>query len=143
MSNNDMYDIDIFLVGGEPVESKVNRNKKKTYDRKVPNQLYIEMGKRLRMFRNQLDYTQEQMADILGMSVAYYGKVERGVHGLSLAKLVIVNDKLDIDINYLLTGVEKSNLSLDNVLNECPREKRYDMEQLIKYAVSLAGKSDK
>lgn len=138
-----MYDIDIFLVRGEPVESKGNRTEKKVHDRKVPNQLYIEMGKRLRMSRNQLDYTQEQMADILGMSTAYYGKVERGVHGLSLAKLVIVNEKLDIDVNYLLTGIKKSDFSLDKVLNECPREKRYDMEQLIKYAVSLAGKSDK
>lgn len=50
---------------------------------------------------------------------------------------------LCIDINYLLTGIKKSNFSLDKVLNECPREKRYDMEQLIRYAVSLAGKSDK
>lgn len=131
-----------FLVRGEPVESNVN-NKKKIHDRKAPNQLYVEMGKRLRISRNQLDYTQEQMADILGMSTAYYGKVERGVHGLSLAKLVIVNEKLDIDINYLLTGIKKSNFSLDKVLNECPREKRYDMEQLIRYAVILAGKSDK
>lgn len=131
-----------FLVRGEPVESSVN-NKKKIHDRKMPNQLYVDMGKRLRISRNQLDYTQEQMADVLGMSTAYYGKVERGVHGLSLAKLVIINEKLDIDINYLLTGIKKSNFSLDKVLNDCPREKRYDMEQLIRYAISLAGKSGK
>lgn len=102
-----MYDIHIYLlVRGEPVESSVN-NKKKIHNRKAQNELYVEMGKRLRISRNQLDYTQEQVADILGMSTAYYGKVERGVHGLSLAKLVIVNEKLDIDINYLLTGIKK------------------------------------
>lgn len=132
-----MYDIDIFLLRGEPVELENNIDK-----RKVPNSLYVEMGKRLRKSRIQANYTQEQMAEILEMSTAYYGKVERGVHGLSLAKLVIVNEKLDIDINYLLTGVPKSYFSLDKALSECPRKKRYDMEQLIKYAISLASKSD-
>ena len=34
------------------------------------------------------------MAEILEISTTYYGKVERGVHGLSLAKLVIINQKL-------------------------------------------------
>lgn len=110
--------------------------------RKTPNLLYVDMGKRLRIFRIQSNYTQEQMAEILGMSTAYYGKVERGVHGLSLAKLVIVNEKLDIDINYLLMGVEKNSFSVDKILNECPREKRYDMEQLIKYAVNLVRRSE-
>ena len=35
-----------------------------------------------------LNYTQEQMAEILEISSAYYGKVERGIHGLSLKKLM-------------------------------------------------------
>ena len=84
---------------------ELDKNEKNV--RKTPNLLYVDIGKRLRIFRIQSNYTQEQMAEIVGMSTAYYGKVERGVHGLSLAKLVIVNEKLDIDINYLLTGVEK------------------------------------
>lgn len=85
------------------------------------------MGKRLRILRIELNYTQEQMAEILEMSSAYYGKIERGIHGLSLDKLVIVNKKLDIDINYLLTGVKRGDFSLDKVLMECPRTKRYDI----------------
>lgn len=105
--------------------------------------LYADIGKRLRAFRIQLNYTQEQMAEILEMSSAYYGKVERGLHGLSLNKLVIINKKLDIDINYLLTGVKKGNISLDEVIIECPRNKRYDMEQLIKYALNLAKEIEK
>lgn len=73
------------------------------------NRLYVEMGKRLRIYRIELNYTQEQMSEILEMSSAYYGKVERGVHGLSLEKII----------------------------DECPKSKRYDMEQLIKYAGNL------
>ena len=83
------------------------------------------------------DNTQEQMSEILEMSSAYYGKVERGVHGLSLEKLVLVNKKLDVDINYLLTGIRRSEVSLEKIIDECPKSKRYDMEQLIKHAGNL------
>lgn len=55
-------------------------------------ELYIEMGSRIRQARRTHDYTQEQLAEMLGISTAYYGKIERGVHGISLEKLVIVSD---------------------------------------------------
>lgn len=67
-------------------------------------QLYIDMGSRLRQERVRLNYTQEQIAEVLNMSTAYYGKIERGVHGLSLQKLLLINQKLKIDITYLITG---------------------------------------
>lgn len=102
------------------------------------NSLYLEMGKRLRILRIELNYTQEQMSEILEISSAYYGKVERGVHGLSLEKLVLANKKLDIDINYLLTGTKRSEIVIEKAIDECPKNKRYDLEQLIKYAMNLA-----
>lgn len=110
---------------------------------KTTNPLYVEMGRRLRILRIRLDYTQEQMSEILEMSSAYYGKVERGIHGLSLEKLVLVNKKLDLDINYLLTGNRRNEISLDEIIEQCPKNKRYDMEQLIKYAIDLAKESEK
>ena len=82
------------------------------------------------------------MSEILELSSAYYGKVERGIHGLSLEKLVLANKKLDIDINYLLTGVKRGEIALDKVIDECPKNKRYDMEQLIRYAINLAKESE-
>lgn len=90
----------------------------------TPNPFYAEVGKRLRISRISLNYTQEQMAEILEISTTYYGKVERGVHGLSLAKLVIINQKLDIDINYLLTGVKRGEVELKDIMSRCPREKK-------------------
>ena len=112
----------------------MEKNSKKHSSSKA---LYIEMGKRLRIIRIQLNYTQEQLAEILGLSTPYYGKVERGEYGLSLEKLVVVNKKLDVDIIFLLTGIKRSDFSLDKIINECPKEKRYDLEQLIKYAANL------
>lgn len=117
---------------------EANTNKlPKTKHSKKQNPLYVDIGKRLRIMRIELDYTQEQMAELLEISSAYYGKVERGIHGLSIEKLVIINRKLDIDINYLLTGVKQSGMPWDKIWEECPKEKRYDMEQLIKYAINL------
>lgn len=82
------------------------------------------------------------MAEILEISSAYYGKVERGIHGLSLKKLVLVNKKFGIDINYLLTGNGKAEMSFDKIMEACPKNKRYDMEQLIKYAMNLVKNVD-
>ncbi len=100
--------------------------------------LYQAMGKRLRNIRLLHDYTQEQMDDLLEIGTAYYGKVERGNHGLSLEKLFLLNEKLDIDINYLLTGKSCSQITIEEAIKQCPKEKRYDLEQLIKYALNLS-----
>ena len=128
----------LLLYRGEFMESKIKTSSNNSYLRKSQKPLYIDMGKRLRILRIELNYTQEQMAEILEMSSAYYGKIERGIHGLSLDKLVIVNKKLDIDINYLLTGHKESNLLFEKLIEECPKSKRYDLEQLIRYAINLS-----
>lgn len=115
------------------IENKIIRKK-----HAVPKALYVDMGKRLRIIRFELEYTQEHLAEILCMSTAYYGKVERGEHGLSLEKLVILNQRLDIDINYLLTGSKKPETMVSDIIGECPKEKQYDMEQLMIYALKLS-----
>lgn len=113
--------------------------KKSKYISKSENKLYIDMGMRLRKTRLKFDYTQEQVAEMLGISTTYYGKIERGVHGLSLVKLLAVHQKLKVDITYLLTGDEQPNFVLEHYVQKCPAEKRYDLEQLIKYALNLAN----
>lgn len=104
----------------------------------ISKQLYIDMGLRLRQERMRLNYTQEQMAEVLSMSTAYYGKIERGVHGLSLQKLLLINQKLNIDITYLITGQEKTDFPFEYYLNKCPKDKRYDLEQILRYALNIA-----
>lgn len=105
--------------------------------------LYIQMGLRLRKFRREKDYTQEKIAEILGISPAYYGKIERGINALSIKRLKILHDKLGLDITYLITGIESKALSVDQILIECPIGKRYDLEQLIMYATKLAKDNNK
>lgn len=98
-----------------------------------------DIGIRLRHVRLVLDYTQEEFAEMLNISTAYYGKIERGIHGLSLTKLVILYEKLDIDLTYLLTGKTSLGQRIDEAIASCPEGKKYDMSQLIKYAINLAN----
>lgn len=92
------------------------------------------MGKRLRNIRLLHDYTQEQMADYWNRT-AYYGKVERGNHGLSLKACWMKSwiwywHKLFIDRESC------SQITIEEAI-KCPKRKRYDLEQLIKYALNL------
>lgn len=98
------------------------------------------MGERLREYRSQLHYTQEQTAELLDMSLAYYGRIERGISGLSLEKILLAYKKLDIDPTYLITGERHREMSFEGLLKDCPRDKQYEMEQLVNYAMKIAKK---
>lgn len=100
-------------------------------------ELYKNIGNRLLIKRRELHYIQEQMAEILGVSSGFYGMIERGEKAPSIEKLTIIYKELGIDITYLLTGQDGGNQITDYIA-KCPKDKRYDFEQLIKYALNLA-----
>ncbi len=101
-------------------------------------ELYVAMGERLRRQRNKKGLTQENVAEMLGISLTYYGKIERGINGLSLEKLLLVSERLDMDPTYLLTGEKRTVVNFDLVIEQCPKTKQHDMNQLIQYALKLA-----
>lgn len=109
-------------------------NKRK---KKEERQLYQSIGNRLLMRRRELHYTQEQMAEQLGVSTGFYGMIERGEKAPSIEKLVIIYEKLGTDITYLLTGDEKED-QVPDYIEKCPRDKKYDFEQLMRHALNLA-----
>lgn len=100
-------------------------------------ELLREIGNRLRQIRLEKNWTQDRMAECLGITKAFYGKIERGESSIALEKLVLLNETMGIDLNYLITGERMPALPIN--FQEIPREKRYNMEQLIKYAVSLVS----
>lgn len=116
-----------------------NKNCKNESQRR---QLYVDMGERLRQVRHKLNFTQEHIAEVIGVTPAYYGKIERGVHGISVERLIILNQKLDVDLTYILTGKSNTTIMLNEIFDECPLRKRYDLEQVLKYALNLAKESD-
>lgn len=100
-------------------------------------QLFVEIGKRLKICRNELNLTQEEFAEILEISLTYYGQIERGINGLSLEKISLLYLKLNIDPTYLITGRSFYNLNIDILLENCQSDKKYAFEQLLKNAINL------
>lgn len=109
-------------------------NKRKN---KEERELYKNIGNRLLIRRRELHYTQEQMAELLGVSTGFYGMIERGEKAPSIEKLVMIYEKLGTDITYLLTGDAKEE-RVPDYIEKCPKEMQYDFEQLMKYALNLA-----
>lgn len=103
-------------------------------------ELLRQIGGRLRKIRLEKGWTQDKMAERLGITKAFYGKIERGESSIALEKLALLNESMDIDLNYLITGEKTPVLPVN--FQDIPREKRYSMEQLIKYAFSLASTKD-
>ncbi len=111
---------------------------KKSNKCKNSNSFNAEIGKRLKKIKNENDFSQENMADILGVSHAYYGKVERGLHCLSVEKLCILNQELGVDLNYLITGKETApNKHLDEFFETCPPEYKAEITAILSNIVKL------
>jgi len=104
--------------------------------------LYTEIGVRLRAHRKSLGKTQQEVADILGMSLNFYGQIERGQSKVSLEKIILLYEKLDLDPTYLLIG-KQSAVSFKDFISDCPKDKVFDMEQIIRYASNLYKKTSK
>lgn len=51
--------------------------------------------------------------------------------------MILLHDRFNVDINYLLTGTKNNVLDYNSVLADCPQEKVFDFEQLIRYAKNL------
>lgn len=104
---------------------------------KEARELYKNIGSRLLLRRKEMRYTQEEMAELLGVSAGFYGMIERGEKAPSIEKLVMIYEKLGTDITYLLTGDQKEG-QITGYIEMCPKEKQYDFEQLMRYALNLA-----
>jgi len=73
----------------------------------------MKIHEKIRILRKEKHWTQEDMAQKLGMSVVGYAKIERGEtdyqHGLEnyLEKLIKIATVLDVDLDKLLEEIEK------------------------------------
>lgn len=101
----------------------------------------IEMGKRMKKRRKELNLTQEQMSEMLDISTKHYSGVERGVAGLSIENLIIVSDILGLNLDYLIKGEISQDTVIPGRLKElyltCPAGKRQYMIELLHVANKL------
>ena len=65
----------------------------------------IQFGNILRKMRESRDMTQEQFAYLCDISRAYYGRIERGEHSITLDLCKKISDALGISIAELFSDI--------------------------------------
>ena len=70
----------------------------------------MDLGQRIRKQRTQLGWTQEALAEHIGVSTSFVGHIERGTRKASLETLVSVANSLKISLDYLLAGSLQSTI---------------------------------
>ena len=69
----------------------------------------IEIGKRIQIRRKQKGYTQEQLADLMNVSIQMISNLERGNKAIRIDNLINLSKLLDISCDYILTGRQSAN----------------------------------
>lgn len=87
----------------------------------------IEIGSRLKNARENLNYTQSQFAELLGICDEHYRKIENGSVGLTMEKVYTLYQEAKIDPNYLIIGENQDNIDIEYCLNNCSKEQRKEM----------------
>jgi len=84
---------------------------------------FVRMGTIIKQARINAGMTQEQLSEIVDVTPAFIGHIERGERSVSLKTLFAIACKLDISFDYLL---------LQNVILDDTQQNVSAFEQLIK-----------
>ena len=68
----------------------------------------VELGKRIRLRRAEIDISQSELADKLGISFQQVQKYEKGVNRVGAARLQQIATALDVPITFFYDGDGKS-----------------------------------
>ena len=70
------------------------------------NDINIAFGDVLRKFREGRGYTQEEFAEICEISRAYYGRIERGEHSVTVEKCYQIAQALNVRMSDLFAEIQ-------------------------------------
>lgn len=65
----------------------------------------VELGKRIREYRNKIGISQEDFSLLIGMDRTYYSSVEKGKHNITIMNLKKITDGLKISLSELLNNM--------------------------------------
>lgn len=95
------------------------------------------IGKRLKIARKQKAYTQEMLAEKMGVSVAYLSKIETGKLHINIERLTQICKLLDITEGEILNGVSHQSkqylqTEFNDLLSQCSSQKQKLIYKLAK-----------
>lgn len=87
---------------------------------------YKEMGKRIKEGRNKMRMTQEKVAEKIDVSPSYMSEIERGTSICSLAVLNNIAEILELNLDYLVNGINESNIdsSFSEILKDISKKEQ-------------------
>ena len=100
---------------------------------------YEAIGKRIRLWRNLRNLTQEQLANLTDREPAYLSRIEHGSQKPSLDTLLRISHALNLDINILLSDSTRfqsfaKSREFEFLLDGCDD---YEINVIIQNAVEL------
>lgn len=106
---------------------------------------YKLIGERLKKARVQKGYTQEKLAEMLDVSIAYLSRIETGATHINLKRLNELCGILDVSESYVLDGASNNSASylnneLDSILKDCTPDKK---ELIYQIATIISEKNEK
>lgn len=89
------------------------------------------IGSRIKAERKKLGLTQEGLAELVNVSTHYIYEIERGMKSPSMETMVVIADKMELSIDYIIYGNQRQNLgSLYRKLDELSDERRLRAEKV-------------
>lgn len=97
-----------------------------------------EIGRRIQSRRRQLGYTQEQLAEMMDVSIQMVSNLERGNKAIRIDNLVNLSRILQVSTDYILTGRGTSgdNSCMAEKLGKLSDADRRMVEMLIDYCIN-------
>lgn len=92
---------------------------------------YVDLGKRVRARRTELNWTQERLAQEIGVSTSFVGHIERGSRKASLETLVMLANVMEISTDDLLQGSLSASEELVKPVKKLTQNQWYVMRQVI------------
>ena len=96
------------------------------------------IGKRIQNRRKQQGYTQEQLAEMMNVSIQMVSNLERGNKAIRIDNLINLSQILDISTDYILTGKETTDdiTALTSRIFQLPDKDRKMIEMLIEFCLT-------
>lgn len=96
-----------------------------------------EIGKRITEIRNNLGMKKYEFAEYLGITAQYLGTIESGENCLSVEKLILLSEKTNISLDYILLGKDTIDKNMLKHLADITDEQLNDYISTIKLLIEL------
>lgn len=108
---------------------------------KISEYDYEPIGKRIKQARLAKKYTQEYVANKIGVGMQHISDIERGLAGMSVASLLDILTVLECDADYILLGRSTSNPNnpINKITSNMTQTQRMYAEEILKVYAKSCG----